>query len=59
MDQFSKFFHWLIPKEILYVIMREISTSPELRCYTTMLNLKIQNNCLKNASVLRQFFLKY
>ena len=29
----------------------EISISPELRCYTTLWNLKIQNNCWTNASI--------
>jgi len=37
-DQFSKFFHQVIRKKILYVI----STSPAIYCYTTLWKSKIQ-----------------
>jgi len=43
-------------------IVIEISTSPELRCYTTLWNMKIQNNCWtitftrKNVSVLHKTY---
>jgi len=43
-DQFSKFFHRQIHKKTPYVPVIEISTSPELRCYNTLQNLKIQDN---------------
>jgi len=48
--RFSKFFHWQIHKETAYVPVIEISTSPQLLCYTTLWNLKIQNNCWTNIS---------
>ena len=43
-DRFSKFFHELIPKKILYVYTIKISASPAVCCYTTLWNLKIQKN---------------
>ena len=53
-DWFSKFFHWHISKETLCVSAIEISTSPYLCCYTTLWNLKIQNNC---QTIVRSFIL--
>ena len=35
-DRFSKFFHRLICKNILYVCTAEISISPAVCCYTTL-----------------------
>jgi len=34
-DKFSKFFHWHISNETIYVHMVEISPSSQLSCYTT------------------------
>ena len=42
MDRFSKFFHLVIRKKILYVHVTKISISPALCCYTTLWKLKIQ-----------------
>jgi len=36
-DRFSKLFHHPIRKKILYVYTTKISTSPAVRCYTTLL----------------------
>jgi len=35
-DRFSKFFHQVIRKEILYVIITKISTSPAMCFYITL-----------------------
>ena len=42
-DQFSKFFHQLICKEIFYLYVTKISTTPALCCYATLWKLKIKN----------------
>jgi len=42
-DRFSKFFHQMIRKKILYVYIRKISTSPAICCYTILWNSKIKN----------------
>jgi len=34
-DQFSKFFHQVIHKKILYVHITKISTTPAIYCHTT------------------------
>jgi len=41
--------HWLIWKEILYVLTTSISNSPVLCCYTTLWNSKIQK-CYRTFS---------
>jgi len=41
-DRFSKFFHQVILKKILYVHITKISTSPAICCYTTLWKSKIQ-----------------
>jgi len=38
-DRFSKFFHQIICKKILYVRIANISTSPAMYCYTTLWKL--------------------
>ena len=43
MDRFSKFFHQVIRKKILYVYVTKISISPAICCYTTLWKSKIQN----------------
>jgi len=62
-DRFSKFLHSQFPKEILYAVATMMSTStlPELRCYTTLPNLKIQNSCVSKTTPLsfHHFFFKY
>jgi len=41
-DGFSKLFHQLIRKKILYVYTTMNSTSPAICCYTTLCNWKVQ-----------------
>ena len=43
MDRFSKFFHQMIRRKILYVYITKIFTLPAVCCYTTLWNLKIEN----------------
>ena len=45
-DQFSKFFHQLIRRKILYVYTIKIFISPAVCCYTTLWSSKIEKYCL-------------
>jgi len=54
-DRFSKIFHQLMRKKILYVGLHitKISTSPATCCYTTSWKLKIQKLLLILAASLK------
>jgi len=43
-DRFSKFFHQVIHKKIVYIYITKISTSPAIGYYTTLWKSKIQKN---------------
>ena len=45
-DRFSKFFHQVIRKKILYVYVTKIFTSPAVCCYTTLCKSRIQKMSL-------------
>jgi len=53
-DRFSKFFHQLIRKKILYVQIAEISTFSAICSYTTLWNSKIQKNVTDFDSILNK-----
>jgi len=42
-DRFSNFFHQVICKEILYVHIIKVCTSPAICCYTTLWKSKSKN----------------
>jgi len=40
-DRFTKFFYYQVPEETFYVTITGTFTSPQLCCYTTLVNSKI------------------